>query len=147
MKYPIPAVSAFLAIIIISHSGCKKSGSESNSPKDTLTAGWAKTGNPFSNFIQGGDIAFQDNTTGYVSSRSQNATYKTTNGGYSWSYIYNMGFHNMCLTPDHKLFGVNLMYDTLYRSGDGGISFSRQQPASLHMPYDVAFGDNNTGIL
>ena len=88
------------------------------------------------------DIVFTNNQTGYVLG---NNVYKTTDGGLNWNKL-SSSFStpiNMVLSPDGKVFVFNRT-STIYRSVDGGASFSAINAGGSEAT-DGSFIDANNG--
>ena len=109
---------------------------------DTLTAGWSKITftSPFLS-----DVVFQNSLVGYV--EASGSIYKSMDGGNTWSKLSKTfyGIKNIAVTNDGKLFVVGTV-DTVYKSTDGGASFSYVATGKGSLT-DIFFSDNNTGYI
>ncbi|MBL7700794.1 MAG: hypothetical protein JNM14_00970 [Ferruginibacter sp.] len=140
----------FLAVIIaifsFSLQSCKKSDPAPDPTPtvkpDTLTAGWSKQVIPGATNLA--DVFFNSSTNGYAC--SDNGLFKSNDGGISWAKLspVNNQWYNCFVTADGKAFFVTQTSSTIFKTTDGGSSFTN--PAVGSIPLDVFFLDNNNGF-
>ncbi len=108
---------------------------------DTLGPGWSKVKLVEEVYA---DIFFQNSNTGYILGSGN--MYKTIEGGNIWNKLPAppQNGANIFVTPDGKLFVVNLT-DSIYRSTNTGTSFSGFKTNNGSFS-DLFFTDNNNGI-
>lgn len=133
---------------------CKK-GDDGSSPTpivppvvlpDTLSAGWQKI--KIDSTESFSDVFFNTSTNGYLSGK--NKVYKTSDGGNNWVVVnQNKSFMNLAVTTAGNVYGVpefkSPFNDSIYKSTDGGTSFSTT-PSSDYL-LDIFFADNNNGFV
>ena len=141
----INTLFCYILSCIIGFISCSKKtdspGQLTVTPKpDTLTSGWSKVVVDTSENLT--DIFFVNPTTGYLAGKS---CYKSINGGATWikTMYPSNSIANLSLTPDGKLFAVNLR-DSIFKTIDGGASFTSFKTNSSGIS-DIFFVDNNTG--
>lgn len=143
----LPNICFFLASLLFIFSCTKDKPAPSPSPSpspapkaDTLTAGWKKiTVDTVVNF---GDVFFYNNTVGYLTG---DKTYKSIDGGMSWSVLLNSSFENIAVTANGNVFLVSEGLP-VFKSVDAGNTFIKYNTALIR-PFDVFFADNNIGYI
>jgi photosystem II stability/assembly factor-like uncharacterized protein len=143
-------IIAFVSLLSLSiFTGCNKNNNSTSpitpvAPKpDTLATGWTRLVVDSTQTIN--DVFFINPTTGFLADRDY--CYKSINGGISWtklSYPLRL-IYNLAVTPDGKFFGVNSS-DSIFRSADGGITFTNSRMNSGGQVNDICFSDNNNGF-
>ena len=138
------SIHLLLLLLIIACSCQKEAGNTNPTPPptptfrpDTLSAGWTKIviDSTESNY----DVFFQNNTVGYVTGAK---TYKTLNGGVSWTLVNPNGFFNLFVTSNATVFAAK-GNDSIYKSVNGGSSFTATYMSDQFF-YDIyAIDDNN----
>lgn len=146
-------LAAFIILNFVMFS-CKKGDNTSNPAPvlppavlpDTLSAGWQiikiDSTETFS------DIFFNTSANGYLSGK--NKIYKTIDGGNNWGAVnQNKKFMNLSVTPAGSIYGIPEFTppynDSIYKSTDGGTSFSTT-PSNDYL-LDIFFADNNNGFI
>ncbi len=105
---------------------------------DTLGTGWTKV-NVSSEGL--GDIFFNSPTTGYAVG---NNIYKSTDGGNTWTNIKAASINNLFVTTNGTGYFVPFSVNPLYRTSDGGATFSTYSMPTVPSS-DIFFTDDNTG--
>ena len=142
---------SFICISSICFLSCKKS-TQVPDPNvyvhpDTLTSGWTKQSGVIASpsSVQGGDIFFINQNVGYTGTGSS-TIYKTTDGGNTWHTLSNgFGISNIGATPNDRVFFMRDNFDSIIRSVDGGLNFSKHY-AMGGLVSDIFFSNNLTGI-
>lgn len=138
----------YFFLLLIIFQSCSKDSEPVNTPTpeippvpDTLSASWTKVNGFKQNFL---DIAFANDNTGFVVGDS--GLYKSSDGGYTWNFVSSRiaGHPFIAVLSASTIFSV--LGDTLYKSFDGGKSFSTNQftEGPLSRPY---FININIGYL
>ena len=111
---------------------------------DTLGAGWSKVTVPNAGFS---DIVFIDNNTGFAV--GDQGLHKSGDGGKTWQLTSTRfsGDGYLAATADGKVFVILEHTDTLYRSFDGGITFSAIKMNAPMPLTDIYFTGNDTGYV
>lgn len=147
MRIPKSLLAAIAIICFFSFQSCKKSDPAPDPvpvptvKPDTLTAGWTKQLLAGANGLS--DIFFNSSTNGYAC--SDNGLYKTTDGGGTWAKLspINNQWNNCFVTADGKALFVTYASNSIFKTLDGGSSFTNPTVGSV--PLDIFFTDNNNG--
>lgn len=137
---------AIAAISLFTFNSCKKSSDPAPTPvptvkPDTLSAGWSKQ--VIAGETNTNDIFFNSPTNGYLCGTN---LYKSTDGGINWVKLTapTVNWHNCFVTPDNKAFFLTYSSSSIFKTLDGGSSFTN--PAIGSPPTDIFFTDNNNGF-
>jgi photosystem II stability/assembly factor-like uncharacterized protein len=138
-------LSGILLGLLFFNSSCKKDKNtepvvEIQKP-DTLTTGWKKIiVNKSDNYA---DIFFKNNNTGYLTGTK---TYKSLDGGINWTKISDHPFGNLSVTDNGNSFFTAGVPDTIFKSSDGGNTFTFLK---INFSYisNIFFVDDNNGYI
>jgi len=140
----------FFFLVVLLFAACGKEEPPVNTPRipkpDTLAAGWKfialDTGDIRPVLF---DIYFNNPTTGYAVG---DYLWKTQDGGAHWTKMSFTQGYNLAVTPNGNVFLVPLdIVNGLYKSTDGGGSFSQSRPISTGQYSDIWFTGDDTGYV